>query len=99
MILLDTNLLTRLTRSHDPQSGVARRDSNATAAGRTADRRTSKPLRVLGRGHPTGGPAPCGTQRLGDDCGAGRTLAALLSTPLYAAARPRGIEHPLAGTG
>ena len=24
MILLDTNLLTRLTRSHDPQSGVAR---------------------------------------------------------------------------
>ena len=24
MILLDTNLLTRMTRSHDPQSGVAR---------------------------------------------------------------------------
>ena len=24
MILLDTNLLTRITRSHDPQSGVAR---------------------------------------------------------------------------
>jgi len=24
MILLDTNLLTRITRAHDPQSGVAR---------------------------------------------------------------------------
>jgi hypothetical protein len=24
MILLDTNLLTRMTRAHDPQSGVAR---------------------------------------------------------------------------
>ncbi len=24
MILLDTNLLTRVARSHDPQSGVAR---------------------------------------------------------------------------
>jgi hypothetical protein len=24
MILLDTNLLTRMTRSHDPQSAVAR---------------------------------------------------------------------------
>ncbi len=24
MILLDTNLLTRMTRSHDPQSGIAR---------------------------------------------------------------------------
>ena len=24
MILLDTNLLTRMTRSHEPQSGVAR---------------------------------------------------------------------------
>jgi hypothetical protein len=31
MILLDTNLLTRMTRSHDPQSGVARAAMQTTA--------------------------------------------------------------------
>jgi hypothetical protein len=35
MILLDTNLLTRMTRSHDPQSGVTRADNAGRAVRET----------------------------------------------------------------
>ena len=85
MILLDTNLLTRMTRSRDPQSGVARA-AIQTLLGR-GERLIVVPQNLyefwaVATRPP--GPPPAGRNGLGMIPRAGRALAAFLPAPFHA---------------
>ena len=100
MILLDTNLLTRMTRPHDPQSGVVRA-AIQTLLGR-GERLIVVPQNLYEfwavATRPPGSP-PAGRNGLGMTTGAGRTMARSFSTPVHGSSRPRRAEQALAGIG
>ena len=66
MILLDTNLLTRITRSHDPQSGEARAAiQTLLGRGGAAHRGPAKPVRIWAVATRPPGLPPAGRNGLG----------------------------------
>jgi predicted nucleic acid-binding protein len=86
MILLDTNVLARMTRSRDPQSGVAR-GAIQTLLGQ-GERLIVAPQNLYEfwavATRPPGAP-PAGHNGLGNDPSPGRKLAAFLPTTFHPA--------------
>src|SRR3954451_11338161 len=98
MILLDTNLLTRMTRSQDPQGGVARA-AIQTLLGR-GERLIVVPQNLyefwaVATRPP--GPPPAGSNGLGMSPTQAAHWVRFFSAPFYVALRPRRTRQPLAG--
>ncbi|MEI7854515.1 MAG: hypothetical protein WCJ06_12455 [Planctomycetota bacterium] len=94
MILLDTNLLTRMTRRQDPQSSLARE------AVQKLLKRGEKLIIVpqnLYEFWASIRPSPCWAQRSWYDRFANRSLATLFPETVYLAARPGRAEQTMAG--